>query len=1025
MKNLLKKTLSILLCLTFVLTALAGCKDDVSVDESSSAESAVSESGDESSKAESLYLGDEVGTPEYKTLISAGKVYKTSETPSAQYPDIYNAELTDGKKAPEESGDYNTSAYAGYHGSTVMSVTVDLGKVYENMYSFSVGYLATNSAGVRIPTNIRVMASNDGKKFEKLGNMEIPEFKEDTRQEATFVSDRYVNARYIRFAISKGGWFFADEVEIFADVDSSGDVDVYTETVAKDYETLGTVDFEGGNTPDETLPYALISSGCKYTLSRNTLDSFKDNGTILTDGIITGLLESGEWVGFDNSGDVSIVVDLGSKRDDLSFFRIPCFTNFVTGTKLPTSVTYAVSDDGESFTDIGRIFGVSTRAYSYDYPLSLAKCASGRYVRFTLKLAETDKLLIEEAAVYARSANVAGNSLFPKVVFDAEETPWESVSSKKQNLLQGLTQQIFIPADTSSVGSNISSHDVKVLTDGRFATVNDIHNGQFYKFCSTSAPIEFYFDLGTQGALSSFTMELTHLVSWGIAAPNSYSVYLSNDASEWYLAGEGAIEPKTDNEIVKAEIKLSKAIKARYICFRVMTASWFGCSELEAYGTTSVSGAKTPEEAGLVNRDEASLGYLAPDKDILNGIKDLCLIYHGYKRDNFDTEDFLPYVAYLDEEGNYTDTMFDSFLFLLTGTFPSNLSGHADCTKSDLDWTLTDLFTEGKNILALEEAAGIAKQKLGLPEDFKYGLTIALYQPSKTNTNFGDINGDGKSESTATPQDKVAIIKWYIDQFEAKYSEYDFKNIDFIGYYWYGEGIYPENGDVEVLKAISKDVHSRGVDFFWIPWYNAPGVNIWDEVGFDSACMQPNYVFDETVSDDRMKNAVNTILNYGMGIEIEIGGSALGNDTLYRRYVEYLAGGSEFGYMNNCIHMYYQEIDCYGKAALSKDAKIRYIYDITYEFIKGTLSTTPEKLETIKLTAKKNTVLDAVIAQDSEILCSYDCVVQPEAGSVSISKDGKLLFFPAKDFVGTVTVGYTYNEGMGESEICYIEITVE
>ncbi|MBQ8911437.1 MAG: cadherin-like domain-containing protein, partial [Clostridia bacterium] len=46
-------------------------------------------------------------------------------------------------------------------------------------------------------------------------------------------------------------------------------------------------------------------------------------------------------------------------------------------------------------------------------------------------------------------------------------------------------------------------------------------------------------------------------------------------------------------------------------------------------------------------------------------------------------------------------------------------------------------------------------------------------------------------------------------------------------------------------------------------------------------------------------------------------------------------------------------------------------------------------------------------------------------GSVTLSTDGSFRYYPAPGFTGKDTFTYTYNNYLGESETCTVEITVE
>ncbi len=957
--------------------------------------------------------GEPVVDPEFSTLISGGIAYTTSVEAGEKYPDSYGIELTDGITAPKGSADYTEGNYSGYLGSTPLEVILDLSEVHTRIYEVRLGYLSTTNAGIAPPSGVEVQVSEDGTNFTSAGTMDIPEFVEGDRLEAVFTSQYYLTAKYVKLIIKKmNSWIFIDEISVISDEEIKLSADEkFLEAIKSAYDKLGTVKYEGKNTPDKEMALQLVSQGCNYTVSTEAVKAFPDKGKYLTDGGITGIYEQGKWVGYNGEGAVTITVDLGKVRDDLSEFRLVCYANNNTGRYMPVAVTYSVSTDNSVFTDIGRVYGVYSGQSVYEFPLILDKCAEGRYIRFTMEETETKMFLVEEAAVYARTGISSAGSFFEPLVFDTAVKEWDKISSESVNLINGNIQQIFIPKHVTGVVSNdLSKADTPVITDGKKATGNDIHNGQFFKFQSAAAPIEIYFDLGNVAAVNTFTAQFTHRTPWGVQAPYEVTVFLSDDANTWYKAGTMDVEPINDATLVEASFTMKKAVQARYICFYFLTCNWVGVGELEAFGTTAVGNAPTLANSGLATREQSAIGYKEPDADLLSGAKDLCLLYHGPKLDGFTVDKLIPYLAYVDTEGNITDTMFDSFLFLNSGGFPSGNSASAGYTESDIKWVVDDLFAENKNILALEQAAGQVKEALNLDSEFKYGLTVALYMPV----------GEGMST-----EDKLDEIEKQIKRFEEKYNQYNFKNIELVGYYWFNEGVYPEDNEPAVVTEVSKLVHAKGVNFFWIPWFCASGVDSWKDHGFDVACMQPGYVFKEDVLDSRLEYAANTAKYYGMGIEIEIASATFQNEKLYRRYLEYLAGGAKYGYLENCVHMYYQEILCYYNAAISGDAKVRLIYDYTYQFIKGTLSATPEALQTVSVKGGKNTLITGKVLDAVPSEYTFNAVSMPESGTVSLANDGTFTYFPEKDFAGKVTFTYTYNAGLGESEICTVEITVE
>lgn len=1022
------KKIAFLLAAVMLFALVAGCKP-ASGNVSDVSDTTVSEPSEDKEASKEVSEEDTrvpVENPQNATVISTGTAYQNTAKAGDAYVDSYNTELTDGQFAPDDSGDYGDAKYSGYTDSTV-NITIDLGEVYDNIYEFRCSYLSVNTAGILPPGSVKVMVSEDGEKFTNVGFCKLPEMVEGARLEAVYTSEYYVTARYVKFAVTKSSaWVFLDELMVIANVEGGSAVDeAYLELLKASYEKLGTVSYKGGNAPDKSLALQLVSKGAKYTASGKNTKDFPDDGKRLTDGAFTGYFESGIWVGYEGGESVSVTVDLGKKRDDLSVFRTECYSNMNIGTYMPVAVTYAVSDDNSTFTDIGRIYGVASGQNVFSFPLVLDSCASGRYVRFTLESTDTKMYLVEEVAVYANTGVFDEVPLYPALSFDPTVKNWPNPSNQTVNLIAGLTQQINCPADLNDEQKkNNTPVTSTIMTNGKKATANSIHNGQFFKFNGGSSRDVIY-DLGATSSVQKFTSQFTHLVDWAVVAPTTVTVLLSMDGQTWYTAGVMPVSAETENEIVSAELTLSAPVQARYVCFTFTVATWCGVGELEVFGTTSTAGVSTLANSGLKKHSLFSKGNQAPDKNILGGASDLVLLYHSPQFDGYTAEQLIPYLAYVDKDGNIKDTLFDSFLFLLSGKFPSGLSGWSESKASDWKWTITDLFTEGENILALEEAAGQVKEALGLDDNYKYGFTVTLYYPNPKLTDFGDFDGDGKNDLLSDDATRLRALEWYMEIFEEKLAEYDFKNIEFRGYYWYDEAVYPEENKPYIVTETSKIVHNRGYDFFWIPYYTATGFSSWEAFGFDVACMQPNYVFKVEEPYSRIPQAAYLTQLYGMGIEIEISAKSFTNDILYRKYLEYLSGGVLYGYMEDCVHMYYQDTLVYYDAATSKDESIRQIYDYTYQFIKGTLDVYPDKLDEIKLTVQKGTALSGVIMENAPSYLAFEINSMPEQGTVSVATDGTFTYYAPADFTGTVSFTYTYTEGLCDSEPCTITITVE
>lgn len=345
-----------------------------------------------------------------------------------------------------------------------------------------------------------------------------------------------------------------------------------------------------------------------------------------------------------------------------------------------------------------------------------------------------------------------------------------------------------------------------------------------------------------------------------------------------------------------------------------------------------------------------------PTAEDLCGYENVCLTY-TFRRSGADNgrhyeKDLLPYTGYLDTEGNVKDFFFDSYLFLPCMDYgPSGARMHLDeanPTKA-IDWTsyVDDTFAKGANVDALEKAFGTTKAALG-NTDKKAGVFFTLLYPGKGATNFGTLGG--RSLNFSKMEDRKFAVKWMIDEQMARFEQAGYQHLDLVGFYWLEEYI-AAGDDAEILKYAADYLHSKGLKFIWIPWYQAEGYQRWESFGFDVACMQPNLMWIGYNDPARVKNSVALSEKYGLSMEMECDGRVY-TDEYFARYLNYLDGGLNSSMMNS-VKMYYQDgkTAVYYQACYSKDKQFRMVYDLTYKYATKTLkqsdidSVRPEQIE--------------------------------------------------------------------------------
>ena len=505
---------------------------------------------------------------------------------------------------------------------------------------------------------------------------------------------------------------------------------------------------------------------------------------------------------------------------------------------------------------------------------------------------------------------------------------------QEKNLLSGKGQAIIsygaIEEDFCVPHFNTPDTENR-LTDGVYAERATYSDPAFMRF-SRGVARSIVFDLGAIAAVREFRIRMLRENETGVRLPRNVSFSVSENGVDF---GTAALLDKIfsdrESEVVCAVAKLEPAVRARFI--RVD----FGCpvhvyiDQIEAIGTKNVEGAVAiepdePKEATYPNK------YCSAEQ--LGGAKDVVLAYYcDYGRDPLVTEHFKPYVGYLNKEGKATDTLFDGYLFLPFVRFLYEGYKKRPLTKADWQYYMDQEFIEGKNLDALEEAVSQVAEELGKP-DLKVKAFFSILYPVVEQHEFGVV--DGKMRDLSVLEDRLAVLKWLIDEQEERFKAKNYKHIDLSGYYWFTEEIdYADSQLLEMIRFTTDYVRAKGLITTWIPYFLASGYDDWRRLGFDMACYQPNYAFNQTVPEQRLFDAANTAKLLGMCIELEVGGTEKWNIEHTRNYY---AAGAVTRYMQDAAHMYYQGgmPGEFYKAYHSEDPELHSMYDDTYRFIKGT-----------------------------------------------------------------------------------------
>ena len=712
-----------------------------------------------------------------------------------------------------------------------------------------------------------------------------------------------------------------------------------------DEEAMAAVDALYTGEVDRTLKRVNLAQGLSYTLSRAPSDPYLDAGGMLTDGKTSESFNKTDWVGFSGSEGVAINVDLGEVVDniaelDIGFLRV---TDYAVN--LPSRVTFLVSDDGETYTTAGDVLTPEGLANTIKitYTAALPGTIHARYIRITVS-GLSGWTFADELGVYKYEGEDTGDDA--ETVKDyygaleletgGEPTYWDSSENDYNdtlNLIAGKPVQIelvdALRRDHATTFYN-SPESNPALTDGKHASSAAYTDSAFFRFTNGEGR-NLYFDLGHVSAVTGIRASFLREDGPNVKLPAGLLIYGSVDGEEWKVFHHvDSVYSEGASSIAQVDETFDKAYKVRYIRITFSVLPHVYCDEIEILGRKNVEGAAELSESTAVN-DLYPQAFITPDQ--FDGVENMILSYNcnpslasGGKTT---VEEYLPHVGYYDRDGKLADTFFDSFLFLPYAAFTG--TEYRDFTA----WNtyVDNVFAEDANINALSEAVDQVSEGLGRDVRVRVFFSILYTWPDKTS--FGDVDDDGVIEDFSKAEDRKKAIKWIIDEQLSRFEAGGYDNLDLLGFYWYEEQVtYTDPHELELIRYASDYVHSLGYKLMWIPWYCAPGYTDWKELGFDMACMQPNYAFSGQATVERLYDNAETTRRLGMCVEIEIGQYDAQADIL--RYKEYLAVGAETGYMD-AVKCYYQAgmPGAFYAAWKSADPFVNSVYHDTYLFAKG------------------------------------------------------------------------------------------
>lgn len=516
------------------------------------------------------------------------------------------------------------------------------------------------------------------------------------------------------------------------------------------------------------------------------------------------------------------------------------------------------------------------------------------------------------------------------------------------NLALYKTYKISVPPESDYPDSGGE------LTNGIYGTTNFMEAS--WQGHSGKVDREVIIDLETPSTIAAIKANFLEVIGSSIFAPDMLRISVSMDGENW--SGVAVLDrlPAFGSEAklvlfhwsaaehgVPDGAPMGSTIYARYVKIHAIVNVWLFMDEIEVWG---VAGKQAGAVELMPGKDQGPESDYLKAGEATGGIRNLMLFYNGqYLNDagNWNASQFLPYVAYVDQRGDAQEWLFDGGVFLALysdqmRSFVENPDAEP-ARLEDWQWYLDKTFDEQHgDVTQLNETVKQAEAMLN-DTAYKMKIVFMIPFPSRQQTDFGDVDGDGVSENFGDPQSgqvaREKAIQWYISELNSKWELAQYSHLELVGFYWLHEAA--NSDDLAILNYTSDLVHDQAAKLFWIPYFNAASYYKWNKLGIDAMAYQPNHYFNAGTTADRIEEAARMAKLAGSGIEIELDERAFQQPALRQKYIDYLQGTIAAGITPDVFKAYYQGVRTFYQAAYDADPRNRQLYDWIYDYVRGHL----------------------------------------------------------------------------------------
>jgi hypothetical protein len=253
----------------------------------------------------------------------------------------------------------------------------------------------------------------------------------------------------------------------------------------------------------------------------------------------------------------------------------------------------------------------------------------------------------------------------------------------------------------------------------------------------------------------------------------------------------------------------------------------------------------------------------------------------------YTVDDFIRLIAAVDSTGRPVRWLSTGMVFLSlyapSGRVFTTWIGGTPATGADWQEYLDSLTGPAGILTRLDSAVQTVEGAVGpLQGAFPVSLMIPYPEPREDSLRFRSApyhlrEATGRVEAAAA----------YVRAGKGQFNSARYRRLRLDGFYWLLETVNP--GDTATVAGVSRAIHAEGLRFLWVPYYTAAGQELWRQLGFDEAWLQPNYFFHPEISSLRLDSAATRAVALGLGIELEFNASVYRIPAYFDRLGPYLA----------------------------------------------------------------------------------------------------------------------------------------